>query len=391
MMIKPFYAIRPKEAYVKQVAALPYDAVTDAEAREAMANNPCSFLNVDKAATAQEARQYLDDMIARGIYEEEEMASFYLYGLETEASSQYGIVGCFSCEAYETGRIKKHEKTRQDKEDERIAHVATCKAHTGPIFMAYKEQTPLEGLIVDYRQTHQPLYDFTDEKGLRQVIYRLDTADHTLVQATFETLSGLYIADGHHRAAAACAYARNNAGTDKEKDYFLGVAFQKDQLEIMAYNRVMTLETAPNKAAYFDALTQYFEVEEVPEVTFKPSRKGVFGMRYQQQWYALTLKAAYATNDAIEGLDVACLQRYVLAPVFGVKEPRTDKRLAFVGGIRGVEVLNEMSQQPNQIAFSLYPTALDELIRVADEGGLMPPKSTWFEPKLRSGLFIHRI
>lgn len=389
--IKPFCAARPTREYVSRVAALPYDVVTGEEAKEEMKRNPYSFLNVDKAEPIEEAGVYLEWMLANGVFEVEKEESFYLYGLEVNGRTQYGVVGCFACEDYETGRIKKHENTTRDKEEERVLHVEACKAHTGPIFMAYKESGVLEELIESYKKHKERLYDFEEDSGLRQVIYHVDQEDQGKIQDAFQQLDALYIADGHHRAAAACRYAKKEGVSGEAKNYFLGVAFPKDELHIMDYNRVVSLESDLNEAYYFKKLNEIFKVTLIEGTVFKPSTKHEIGMRYKKQWYALAVKEGVVEDDPIKGLDVAILQDYILTPLFGISEPRIDKRLQFIGGIRGIEALNEKSNEPNQIAFSMYPTSFDEIIAVADVDGLMPPKSTWFEPKLRSGLLIHFI
>lgn len=400
--IKPFCAVRPVKDKVQEVAALPYDVVTDEEAKMIIENNPYSFLNVDKPEAREistkkyanhiEAARYLEWMIKEGVLEQDKIPQFYLYGLEVGGCAQYGVVGCFACQDYEDGRIKKHENTRSDKEEDRTRHVAYCKAHTGPIFMAYKQSDILEALIHSYRQRAEALYEFIDAEGVRQVVYQIKEEDNHAIQEAFKQMESLYIADGHHRAAAACSYARNRGeeNEDAEFRYFLGVAFSKDVLHIMDYNRIIAHEKDFDKKQFFTLLKKVFDIILIEDEVFRPMARHHFGMRCDGKWYELIFKEAYVDEaDPIKSLDVSILQDYVLEPLFGICEPKTDSRIEFVGGIRGIEELNEKTNEDNKIAFSLYPTVFDEIIAVADDGGLMPPKSTWFEPKLRSGIFIH--
>lgn len=401
--ITPFRAIRPTSDFAHQVAALPYDVVTDEEAKIILKANPYSFLAVDKAEVTLEwwekdkvyekAAKTLQQMIDEGIFQQDDEVCFYLYGLETQAQKQYGIVGCFACEDYWKERIKKHENTREDKEVDRIKHVAACKAHTGPIFLAYKQNESIHQCIEKIKKEDIPIYDFIDCYGVRQLVYKIQ--DHVAIKRIiegFQRMDALYIADGHHRAAAACAYAKEQNEKVAACNVFLGVAFAQDELKIMDYNRIVTCEEEVTEAILFEKLKSVFSVERVEEEIFKPMHRHEIGMRYHKVWYRLQLKQESVDEaDPVASLDVAILQDKVLEPIFAIKEPRTDKRLQFIGGIHGIEALNEGSQQTNEIAFSLYPTSLEELFKVADAGKLMPPKSTWFEPKLRSGLLIHKI
>ncbi|MGL4799138.1 MAG: DUF1015 domain-containing protein [Cellulosilyticaceae bacterium] len=400
--IKPFKALRPHEAYVEKVSALPYDVVTDEEVREVVKDNPYSFLRVDKADALvtegedvyQKAADTLSEQIAQGVFVEEEVPALYIYGLEVGDQKQYGVVGCFSVNDYTEGRIKKHENTRQDKEEDRINHVAACQAHTGPIFMTYKKDEALEKVIQEVKQ-EAPVYDFTDAFGVRQVVYALtDASKQEVVVESFCEMDALYIADGHHRAAAACSYAKTQGGEDalvSECQSFLGVAFPKDDLVIMAYNRLVKYDEKIEPSKLWQELEKVFHVEKQDVRHYTPDKRHTIGMRFHQVWYALSLKEGVIDErDAVASLDVSILQKFVLEPVFGITEPRTDQRLSFVGGIRGIEALNEGSESEACLAFSMYPTSLDELLAVADAERLMPPKSTWFEPKLRSGLFIHK-
>ena len=404
--IKPFRAYRPEENYVSQVAALPYDVVSNEEAKMLIRDNPYSFLNVDKPeAYAQKmpqktcyeiAGQYLRYLIKKGILIQEDTPCLYIYGLESMYTNQYGLVGCLSCSDYENGKIKKHEHTRADKEAERILHVASCKAHTGPIFLACKEEIVLKALIEKHMKQKQPLYEFTQE-GVKQIVYRISQKEEIdKITECFKGLEGLYVADGHHRLEAAAAYARQQEETNKEDegiaehDRFLGVVFPKSYLRIMDYNRVIKDESGLSQSELMNVLRQNFGVTPVDGEGYKACKQHVIGMRYKKQWYQLTLKENSIQGwDVVSRLDTSILQTFILEPIFKIKEPRIDKRIDFVSGINGIEGLNERTQGDMDIAFALYPAGVDELIAVADAGKLMSPKSTWFEPKLRSGLFIH--
>ena len=410
--IKPFKAYRPAEAYVQEVADLPYDVVTDEEVRQTLKVRPYSFLKVDKpeawcknkdeVSVAKAAGEALTELMEEKILLEDEEQSLYIYGLESKWGKQYGIVGCFSCSEYEKDLIKKHEKTRADKEADRVRHVAACKAHTGPIFLTCKEDKTLEEWINGYIKEEQPVYDFIDEASLRQVVYRIcDVGKTEEVVQVFKQLEALYVADGHHRLQAASTYAKQcrmdrskeeaSEATQEEYEYFLGVVFPKSELTILDYNRVLKDESGLSEEALMKALEEYFVVNLVDEELFKPEARHTFGMRYKKKWYALKAKQELIDEkNVVERLDTSILQKKVLEPIFKIQDPRTDKRMDFVGGIKGIKALNDLTDERWDIAFSLYPTSIEELIDVADEGELMPPKSTWFEPKLRSGLFIHK-
>lgn len=407
--IKPFKAYRPGREYVEQVVALPYDVVNEKEARAIGERNPYSFVHVDKPevfckekgeSIYRVAGQFLEKLIAQGILIQEDTPCFYIYGLESQYGSQYGIVGCLNCRDYENGKIKKHENTREDKERDRILHIAGCSAHTGPIFLACKEETQLESFISKYRRDHETLYDFIHE-GVRQVVYRIDTGqDLEQVRACFGQMQTLYVADGHHRLAAAATYAEMRRQSVREellvscelKDYenFLGVVFPKSQLMIMDYNRVLKDESGLNKAEIMQKIGKWFEIKTMEVAVYSPTCSHQIGMRYQGTWYELCLKTyGVDKSNLVASLDTALLQSLILEPIFHIEDARTDKRIDFVGGVKGIEALNRRTVQDMDIAFSLYPPTMDELIAIADAGMLMPPKSTWFEPKLRSGLFIH--
>lgn len=403
IQIKPFRAYRPKVDYVSQVAAVPYDVVSTEEAASQIKDNPYSFLNVDKPESRmqglqsesldQAANAYLRYLIDEQVLIQESEECLYIYGLIRESQKQYGIVGCFACEDYETNKIKKHEQTREDKELERTQHVAACMAHTGPIFLTYIDHGDFDKWIQDYSASHDPLYDFVTEDGTRQLVYKIAHQESIkYVQDHFVEVPALYIADGHHRAAAACRYAREHKGEEREEqDYFLGVAFVKDSLCIMDYNRVIQDESNLSQEQLFETIQQAFEITKVESDCYRPLSPKNFGMRYEGEWYNLAFNQALLEGkDCVEQLDVSLLHDLIIGPLFGIHEVRTDQRIEFVGGGRGIEALNAQTEAPHKVAFSLYPTSIEELIEVADEERLMPPKSTWFEPKLKSGIFIHK-
>ncbi|MDF2878178.1 MAG: hypothetical protein K0S30_1274 [Clostridia bacterium] len=403
--VRAFRAYRPTEQLVTKVAALPYDVMTTEEAKEIVKDNPYSFLHIDKPEMHVQnpkgdelyafAGDTLNRMIEEGVFVQDEPC-LYIYGLSNAYTTQYGIVCCVSAKEYDKGIIKKHENTRTDKEEDRIKHVTYCAAHTGPIFLAYKNLERVTKWMMDYVSSHIALYNFVSEDGVRHQVFKVDNPDIIKdITGAFSEAEALYIADGHHRAAAAAAVARASqvsATTNTEAEYFLATVFPKDQLHIMDYNRVLKDESGLSETLFFAELHKIFEIELLDALAYKPEAKHCFGMRYHKNWYKLTLKDAYINDaDPVASLDVSVLQNYILEPLFKISNPKSDKRIDFVGGIRGVEELNRRTDEDMDVAFSLYPTSMDELIRVADANELMPPKSTWFEPKLRSGIFIHKI
>ncbi|MEY8339089.1 DUF1015 domain-containing protein [Lachnospiraceae bacterium 62-35] len=413
-VIKPFRCVRPAPQAVSQVAALPYDVYSRKEAREEVEGKPLSFLNIDRPETQfpddwdmydesvyQKARELLQARISDGTFVTGIVEAYYIYELTMEGRSQTGIAACASVDDYVNNVIKKHENTREDKELDRIRHVDITNAHTGPIFLAYRsspEINKITGLVTGGKA----LYDFTSEDHIRHRVWKIDSADMVKkIEEAFARVPSAYIADGHHRAASAIKVAlkrrKENPGyTGKEPfNYFLSVLFPDDQLMIMPYNRVVKDLNGLSKDQFLKEVDDWFEIRKagkMGESPFAPKEKGVFGMLLDGVWYRLTLKestAAALKGDPVKSLDVSILQDYLLRPILGIGDERTDKRIAFIGGIRGLSELERRVGDDMKIAFSLYPTSIEELFAVADAGLLMPPKSTWFEPKLRSGLFIH--
>lgn len=408
-VVKPFPAYRPRKDIVSQVAALPYDVYNREEAKKAVEGNPLSFLNIDRAETQfddsvdiyadcvyEKARELLDSMIERGDYLQERKPVYYIYELIMEGRSQNGIVACASIDDYIDGVIKKHENTRADKEADRIRHVDTCNAQTGPIFLAYRAKKEIDDIVSAIKQT-EPEYSFVSEDGIAHNVWIVCDDSHiNTISKAFGEMSHIYIADGHHRAASAIkvgikrreeAEAKNQ---EAEYNYFLSVLFPDNQLKILPYNRVVRDLNGYNKDEFLNRVSEHFKVEAVDKA-FSPQAKYVYGMYLEGTWYSLTADESIREDDPVNGLDVSILQNYLLEPILGIEDPRTDKRIDFVGGIRGLEELEKRVNMDMKVAFSMYPTSIDELFNVADAGLLMPPKSTWFEPKLRSGIFIHRL
>ena len=407
--IRPFPAIRPAKGKEADIAALPYDVYSRAEAREAVKDRPLSFLRIDRAETQlpedmdlydsrvyEKAKELLWGMVANGDFVQDEQPCYYLYELTMNGRSQTGIVACASVDDYLENRIKKHENTRREKEEDRVRHVDVCGAQTGPIFLAYRGREDLKKLVEREKQK-EPLFDFVSEDGIRHRGWKISgPAELQAIRQAFADMDALYIADGHHRAASAVRVGvkrrEEHPGYtgEEEFNYFLSVIFPDDELLIMDYNRVVKDLNGLSPEKFLEKLGEFFEIRKLPEAVH-PGRKGEIALFLEEQWYLLTLKEQYADSDPVEGLDVSLLQNLVLGPVLGIQDPKTDKRIDFVGGIRGLSELERRVHTDMKAAFAMYPTSIGELFAVADAGRLMPPKSTWFEPKLRSGLFIHAL
>lgn len=407
-LVKTFEAYRPRTDIVDEVAALPYDVYNRQEAKEAVAGKPLSFLRIDRAETAfdddmdmysplvyAKAKELLDGMIERGEYIKEDKPVYYIYELVMDGRAQTGIVACASIDDYISGVIKKHENTREEKEIDRITHVDVCNAQTGPIFLAYRARKAIDEIVDKVKQT-EAVYSFVSDDGIGHSVWIIsDDNDIETIRNEFEKLSDIYIADGHHRAASAVKVGikRRDENPDadyRESDYFLSVLFPHDQLKILPYNRVVKDLNGLSFDEFMDKVKDRFDVEEKTDM-YQPEEKCTFGMYILGKWYKLTAKDDLRVDDPVLGLDVSILQNNLLEPVLGINDPRVDKRIDFVGGIRGLKELERRVSQDMEIAFSMYPTSIDELFSVADAGMLMPPKSTWFEPKLRSGIFIHKL
>lgn len=408
--IRPFRCIRPSKEAASAVAALPYDVYDRKEAKEIVKKNPLSFLAVDRAETQfedgknpyvpevyEQAARTLKRWQQEGILTEDESPFYYLYELVMEGRAQTGIVACASVDDYSCGVIARHENTREEKEQDRIRHVDVTNAHTGPIFLAYRSQEELNGLVA-LEKKKTPLYDFISEDGICHRVWKIeDPQKAEEIHRIFSGIPRVYIADGHHRAASAVKVAAmrreaNPSWTGNEEfNYFLSVLFPDDQLMIMPYNRVVQDLNGLTREEFLKKTERYFVVTERGRKAFSPEQKGQVGMYLDGGWYQLDARPEICTDDPVKGLDVSILQDRILGPLLGIGDPRTDSRIRFVGGIRGLSELERLVDSGAAVAFSMYPTSIRELFEVADTGLLMPPKSTWFEPKLRSGLFIHAI
>ncbi len=408
--IRPFRAFRPAAGLAPEIAALPYDVYSREEASAYVKRHPSSFLAIDRAETNlpaetdtydaavyAKARELLDQKIAQGIFLQEEAPCYYLYEQTWQGRTQTGIVACASIDDYSNGIIKKHENTVEAKEQDRIRHVDACSAQTGPIFLTYREDAELAQQKAAVKQS-APVCDFVSEGGVRNRVFLIDDAAAIQsIRTAFQRLSAIYIADGHHRAASAVKIGlkRREEHPDytgqEEFNYFLSVLFPEEELQILDYNRVVLDRNGKSRAEVLEQLRPNFNVIPCRKKVPQPAAKGEIGMYLDHDWFLLSAKNNVKSGDPVAGLDVSILQRYVLRPIFGIANPRTDSRLSFVGGIRGAGELMEKADATDGIAFLMHPTSIRELLAVADAGRLMPPKSTWFEPKLLSGLFLHRI
>ena len=408
--IRPFMAYRPRKGMEQKIAALPYDVYNRREACEVVKKNPESFLAIDRAETQfgdevdtyapcvyEKADQMLRNQIREGKFVQDKVPCFYLYELTMDGNSQTGVVACASIDDYLNNVIKKHENTRADKEEDRIRHVDTCSMQTGPIFLAYRAQEDLKKKIANIK-TQEPVYDFVSEDGIGHRVWVIeDSEDVTMIEKAFAAIPAIYIADGHHRCASAVKVGLKRREQhpgytgNEEFNYFLSVIFPDDELRILDYNRVVKDLNGMEKDTFLSKTEEHFKVEKKGKDPYRPVEKGTFGMYLEEEWYCLTAKEELRSEDAVDGLDVSILQNNLLHPILGIQDPKTDKRIDFVGGIRGLKELEQRVHTDMKVAFSMYPTSIAELFAVADAGRLMPPKSTWFEPKLRSGLFLHQI
>ena len=407
--VKAFSCIRPRQDLASEIAALPYDVYNREEAVEAVAGKPYTFLRIDRPETQfpkdtdmysepvyQKAKELLQQMLSEGSYIKDEENAYYIYQLIMNGRAQTGLVACVSIDDYVNGVIMKHENTREEKELDRIRHVDTCNAQTGPIFLAYRSAEVIDS-IVNEAIAEQPLYSFVSEDEISHNVWKIseETKVKTIAEA-FAKMNQIYIADGHHRAASAVKVGLKrreenpNYSGEEEFNFFLSVLFPHDQLAILPYNRVVRDLNGMSKEEFLNVVKNDFDVT-VSDVPVSSEKKGLFGMYLENQWYELKVHEKWLIDDPVEGLDSSILQNALLKPILGIEDPRTDSRIDFVGGIRGVEELERRVQQDMAVAFSVCATTIDELFAVADAAKLMPPKSTWFEPKLRSGLFIHEL
>lgn len=408
--IRPFRAIRPKRELAAKIAALPYDVYNRREAKEEVEKEPESFLKIDRAESQfpddvdtyadcvyEKAKETLWYMVSEGKFIQDEKPCYYIYELIMDGRSQSGIVSCASIDDYLNSVIKKHENTRAEKEQDRIRHVDTCNAQTGPIFLAYRQNETIDK-VTKQVMARTPEYDFVSTDGITHRVWVISNESeiHAIADA-FAHISQIYIADGHHRAASAVKVGLKRRADhpdykgDEEFNYFLSVLFPDNQLKILDYNRVVKDLNGFSEKEFLEAVAEKFELVKNGKNPVKPEKKGSFGMFLDGEWYYLQAKENIMKAHPVEGLDVSILQNELLDPILGIKDPKTDARIDFVGGIRGLGELEKRVAEDCKVAFSMYPTSIQELFAVADGNLLMPPKSTWFEPKLRSGLFIHEL
>ena len=416
-IIKPYISIRPNRGKAAKIAALPYDVYNREEAKRVVAAQPESFLAIDRAETNfpdhvstydeavyEKARELLWDRVEKGDFIREEKRCYYIYELTMNGRTQTGIVACASIDDYKNNIIKKHENTREEKELDRIHHVDTCSAQTGPIFLAYRANKAINEVIRQVKMGEAE-YDFISEDGIRHRVFVIaDDGQIAVIEQAFAGINEIYIADGHHRCASAVKVGERRRAAhpdytgEEEFNYFLSVLFPDEELYIMDYNRVLKDLNGYSTQEFYHEVIKRFDVEEITEKADKhPVCKGVFTMYLEGRWYACKVREEDIPRDAegivdpVKGLDVSLLQDMLLEPVLGIDDPKTNARIDFVGGIRGLDELVRRCKEDCVVAFAMYPTSIQELFAVADAGLLMPPKSTWFEPKLRSGLFIHEV
>lgn len=408
--IKEFRGLRPVQDKVEDVASPPYDVINSREAREMAQDMPYSFLHVVKPEidlpedidlyderVYQKGKENLDRLIKDGILIQDNRPALYFYRLIMGDIIQTGLVAGASIEDYENDLIKKHELTRADKEEDRTKHVATLNANTGPVFLTYQARDDMNTLTEEVIKRH-PLYDFTTGDGIRHTVWKVDQPEELeKIRKIFAGIGRLYVADGHHRSASGTIVGQRRRKTNpnhtgnEEYNYFLGVIFPHDQLNIMAYNRVVRDLNQHSPEEFLQLIENNFVVEPQADNTpYSPQAPRNFGMYLNGKWYRLTARdGSFPDDDPVGSLDVSILQNNILFPILGIGDPRKDDRIDFIGGIRGLKELSNRVDEGDAVAFALYPTSIEQLMAVADQGLMMPPKSTWFEPKLRSGIIIH--
>ena len=409
-LYRAFKAFRPEKSKQALIPALPYDVMNSDEAREMVKGNPYSFLHIDKAEidlpkgtdiysdeVYKKAKKNLDNLEKTGALIQDKKPCFYIYRQIMNGRSQTGIVGCASIDDYMNNVIKKHEHTLAIKEQDRIRHVDTCNANTGPIFLTYRKNDVISNAVNDWVNSHEAVYDFVAD-GVTQTVWAIDDDDIiNTVSNEFAKIDALYIADGHHRCASAVKVGQKRREEkpdytgDEEFNFFLSVAFPDDELEIMDYNRVVKDLNGISREEFLDAVSNSFEAEKV-DTQYKPTKRHTFGMLIENDWYKLTAKDSIIDeSDPVKRLDVSILQDNLLSPILDIDDPKTNDRIDFIGGIRGLDELERRCKDDMKLAFAMYPTSIDDLMSIADANLIMPPKSTWFEPKLLSGIFIHHL
>ena len=402
-IIKPFQALRPKPDLVKQVASKPYDVLSSEEARAEAEDNPNSFLHITKseidlpdsidlhsAIVYDKAKENLDHFIEDGILFQETEPCYYIYRLVMNGRGQTGLVCISGVADYFNDVIKKHEFTRPEKEKDRIDHMLTTKAQTGNVFLAYHDVAEVNDLINKWKTSYRPIYDFIADDGIQHKVWIIDEAEtiQSITELFLIKVPHTYIADGHHRAASAAKVSLQLPGNENAK-YFLTTVFPASELAILDYNRVIKDFNGLSKEEFLKKLEDDFIIKKTT-IAFSPKRSHQFGMYLDGQWFILTSKEGTYTNDPINSLDVSILSNNILDKILSIKDQRTDKRIDFVGGIRGLRELEKrVNSGEMKLAFSLHPVSIQQLFNIADSGKIMPPKSTWFEPKLRDGLLTH--
>jgi len=411
--VKPFKGIRPKEDIVDKVASLPYDVMNREEAKKMAEGNEKSFLRVVRSeidlddsidahdkVVYEKARKNLDKFIEEGTLNQDKKEKYYIYRQLMFGRVQTGLVACTSIDDYENDIIKKHEFTRPEKEQDRINNFDHCDANTAPIFLSYRKNDKLNTIINDWIKFNKPVYNFTSEDDVTHIIWVIDTDEIIQnISEIFKDIDYLYIADGHHRTASSykVGLKRRKENPDytgnEEFNYFMSVIFPDEDLFIMDYNRVVEDLNGHTEEEFFEIIKEKFEVEECKgDEPFRPLEKHTFGMYLENKWYKLQAKkGTFESDDPVNSLDASILQDNLLRPILGVEDPRTSEKIDFVGGIRGLKELEKRVSEGMKVAFSMYPVTIEDLMTVADSGNVMPPKSTWFEPKLRSGLFVHKL
>lgn len=408
-IIKPFAAVRPAQKYVEKLISLPYDVMSRKEAAEMAKGNPVSFLHISRSEidlpncenpydseVYKKAKNNIKDFLSQGVLIQDNKPMFYIYRQTMEGRIQTGIVACVSIDEYQDNTIKKHEFTRVEKELDRINHFDTCNANTEPVFLTYRDRNDLRDVIETQITNKTPVYDLVTSDGVGHTLWVVDndTIIKNLIEI-FKEIPALYIADGHHRSASAVKVGlkRREANPgytgEEEFNYFMAVLFPDIDLNIFDYNRVIKDLNGLTTQEFLNKLTELFSIEIIKKGPYRPEGKHIFSMYLDGHWYKLTAKESILSDDLVKGLDVSILQDYVLAPILNIQDPRTDKRIDFVGGIRGLGELERRVCQDMTVAFALYPVSITDLLAVSDQDRIMPPKSTWFEPKLGSGLFIH--
>lgn len=410
--VRPFRAIRPEPKYASQVISLPYDVMNRQEAAHMAAGNPYSFLHICRAeidlpqqedaydrSVYEKARDNIAENLEAGVFVKEEKPALYIYRQVMDGRVQTGIVGCFSIDEYQNNIIKKHEFTRIEKEQDRINHFDVCDTNTEPVFLTYRDDKRIRTIVEGFAAGNEPVYDVTSADGIRHILWIIDDdAVISSLVSLFGELPALYIADGHHRSASACKVGlkrrEENPGYtgDEEFNFFMAAIFPDNDLKIFDYNRVVKDLNGSSADDFIAKIKDAgFSVEDMGEEIYHPEAKHIFSMYLEGRWYKLTAQERIIPDHVIDSLDVAILQNSLLEPILGIEDPRTDKRIDFVGGIRGLEELKRRAESDMKVAFAVYPVDVDDLLTVADNDMVMPPKSTWFEPKLGSGLFLHSL